>query len=152
MARITVAYMRDLERQVSREEITFSRMVELLNERANENTPEQLLPLIEKVFGPGAAKGCAERLRQIEVEGWTPEHDDQYDGDELAKASSSYILPEEWRQMIKCTWRKVVPCFFPRWDIDWWKPTPHNRIRELEKGISLGWLKLTGWKERRNKK
>ena len=34
--KITVAYMRDLERQVAKEEITFSRMVELLNERANE--------------------------------------------------------------------------------------------------------------------
>lgn len=31
--KITVAYMRDLEKQVKAEEISYSRMVELLNER-----------------------------------------------------------------------------------------------------------------------
>lgn len=116
------------------------------------SSPEQLLPVIKKVFGSGAAKGCAERLRQIQVEGWTPENDDQYDGGELAKASASYILPEEWRQMIKCTWRKVVPCFFPRWNLDWWKPTPNNRSRDLEKGIALGMAEIDRLKRKEESK
>ena len=34
MARITVAFMRELEQQLQREEITYSRMVEMLNEKA----------------------------------------------------------------------------------------------------------------------
>jgi hypothetical protein len=152
--KISIAYMRDLERQVAKGKITYSRMVELLNERANEpNTsepivssqvyePEYVLNLVESYFGPGAAKGCAERLRQIQVKGFTAENDDQYDGSELAKASASYILPEESRSMVQCAWRKVVPCFFPRWNIDWWKPTPNNRSRELEKGIALGMAEI----------
>lgn len=105
-------------------------------------TSEQLLPIIEKVFGPGCAAICKERKRQIEVESWTPENDDQYDGGELAKASASYILPEESRSMVQCAWRKIVPLFFPRWNIDWWKPTPNNRSRELEKGIALGMAEI----------
>ena len=38
MAKITVAFMRELEQQLQREEITYSRMVELLNEKAKEKT------------------------------------------------------------------------------------------------------------------
>lgn len=114
--------------------------------------PEQLLPIIEKVFGPGAAKGCAERLRQIQIEGWTSENDDQYDGGELAKASASYILPEESRSMVQCAWRKIVPLFFPRWNLAWWKPTPNNRIRELEKGIALGMAEIDRLKRKEEKK
>ena len=66
--KISIAYMRDLERQVAKGKITYSRMVELLNERANEpNTsepivssqvyePEYVLKLVKSYFGPGASK------------------------------------------------------------------------------------------------
>lgn len=33
-----------------------------------------------------------ERRRQIEVEGWTPEHDDQHKPGELARAAAAYLL------------------------------------------------------------
>lgn len=36
---------------------------------------------------------AAERKRQIEVEGWTPEHDDKYDAGELAWAAVCYAAP-----------------------------------------------------------
>ena len=36
MARITVAFMREVEQQLQREEITYSRMVELINEKAKD--------------------------------------------------------------------------------------------------------------------
>ena len=40
--KISTAYIRDLERQVAKGKITYSRMVELLNERANEpNTSDR---------------------------------------------------------------------------------------------------------------
>jgi hypothetical protein len=39
--KITVALMRDLDKQVEREEISYSRMVEILNETANK--PEAML-------------------------------------------------------------------------------------------------------------
>ena len=34
----------------------------------------------------------AERLRQVDGEGWTPEHDDQHRDCELAAAASSYAI------------------------------------------------------------
>lgn len=36
---------------------------------------------------------AAERARQVEKEGWTPEHDDQHDNEELALAACYYALP-----------------------------------------------------------
>ena len=35
---------------------------------------------------------AAERRRQIEVEGWTPEHDDEHSAHELAEAAACYCL------------------------------------------------------------
>lgn len=69
-----------------------------------------------------------ERARQIAVEGWTPEHDDAHDQGELAIAASCYCLvPGK---------RPLVPYLWP-WHLDWWKPTPLNRTRELVKAGAL---------------
>lgn len=38
---------------------------------------------------------AAERRRQIEVKGWTPEHDDTHDLGELSLAAALYALPYE---------------------------------------------------------
>jgi len=35
-----------------------------------------------------------ERQRQVDAEGWTPEHDDKYTNDELPSAAVSYALPD----------------------------------------------------------
>lgn len=70
-----------------------------------------------------------ERKRQIEVEGYTPEHDDEHVNGELAKAAAVYSMPERKRY----GW---VSAFWP-WDLRFWKPTPENRIRELVKSASL---------------
>jgi hypothetical protein len=83
---------------------------------------------------------AAERRRQIEVEGWTPEHDDQYDGAELAHAASCYALwcpdttPERPAGDVK-----FIPDLFP-WRADWFKPTHY--LRDLEKA---GALLLAEW-------
>ena len=34
----------------------------------------------------------AERLRQVECENWSPEHDDRHDGGELLRAGTLYYL------------------------------------------------------------
>ena len=47
MAKITEAYLKDLLSQVAQEKITFSRMVELLSEKAHENEIESLRELID---------------------------------------------------------------------------------------------------------
>lgn len=37
---------------------------------------------------------AAERHRQIDKEGWTPEHDDEHEGEELALAAACYAMPD----------------------------------------------------------
>ncbi|EPX3567581.1 hypothetical protein ACWY5J_003800 [Pseudomonas aeruginosa] len=62
----------------------------------------------------------AERRRQVEAEGWTPEHDDQHADGQMAVAAGYYALacgfPHE---------RDIalghVPQYWP-WDARWWKP------------------------------
>lgn len=101
-------------------------------------SPEQLLALIDKVFGPGCASICKERKRQIEVEGWTAENDDEYKKEEFSYASASYILPDKSRFVTAKSmgFKSIVPDFWP-WLVRWWKPTPDNRTRELSKGGAL---------------
>ena len=78
-----------------------------------------------------------ERQRQIEVEGWTKEHDAEHINDDLALAAVCYTIPSELRHYSYCPLRKErVPDFWP-WDKKWWKPCPENRIRELVKAGAL---------------
>lgn len=87
---------------------------------------------------------AAERARQIAVEGWTPGHDDEHDGDELADAAACYALSADRRVMESKTtsltpWtqeRRCVPKDWP-WEVWAWKPTPDDRIRELVKAGAL---------------
>ena len=78
-----------------------------------------------------------ERQRQIEVEGWTKEHDVEHTNNALAFAAVCYTIPSEYRQYSYCPLRKErVPNFWP-WDKEWWKPCPEDRIRELIKAGAL---------------
>lgn len=68
----------------------------------------------------------AERQRQIDVEGWTPEHDDtEHLPDELALAAASYVCADEG---------DAPPAIWP-WDWKWWKPK--SRRRNLVKAAAL---------------
>ena len=71
-----------------------------------------------------------ERQRQIEVEGWTPEHDDEHDCGEMAAAGASYALFDP--SMLEGDWE---PSFWP-WDKKWWKPSEYQ-IRNLVKAGAL---------------
>ncbi|MFU6543340.1 hypothetical protein ACM793_03965 [Pseudomonas aeruginosa] len=63
----------------------------------------------------------AERRRQITAEGWTPEHDDEHNGGELADAAACYALwagginPGNWRE------------FWP-WAPEWLKHSEPRRM------------------------
>ena len=70
-----------------------------------------------------------ERRRQIETEGWTAEHDKQQAIGELALAASCYAIIPELRPV------ELPPPHWP-W-IGAWKPTPNDRIRELQKAGAL---------------
>lgn len=79
----------------------------------------------------GADLIAAERQRQIDVEGWTPEHDATHRNDDLALAAVCYAMPEHVRgpgDDILRAWP---------WPAHFWNPTPDDRVRELTKAGAL---------------
>jgi len=70
----------------------------------------------------------AERNRQIEMEGWTRDHDDEHDTGQLAAAAAAYALEasllfpdvrtDEHQRLIQRIWP---------WDSQWWKPKDKRR-------------------------
>lgn len=72
-----------------------------------------------------------ERLRQVQKEGWDEDHDDTHVDGELARAAACYLVP---LRLVK----DHPPLLWPEsWDWEWWKPSPDNRIRDLEKAGAL---------------
>jgi hypothetical protein len=70
-----------------------------------------------------------ERCRQIESEGWTPEHDDAHAHGELAGAAACYAIQSTDH------WAKIqIPTLWP-WAAGWWKPTTPRR--DLIKAAAL---------------
>lgn len=51
-------------------------------------------PVGRESLSKAAQDVLAERRRQVEVEGWTPEHDDEHGQHELAHAAACYAYPE----------------------------------------------------------
>lgn len=83
---------------------------------------------VQDVAGSPAIKAiAAERRRQIEKEGWTPEHDDKYTSGELLEAATCYALHNGGEL-------DDAPGAWP-WSRDFWKPT--SRQRDLEKAGAL---------------
>lgn len=79
----------------------------------------------------GAELIATERRRQVEAEGWTPDHDDGHNDKELRWAAACYLLSgeitidgEDFR--LRC---------WP-WADFWWKPSP-DPIRNLVKAGAL---------------
>tara|TARA_R110002049_G_scaffold73666_16_gene190280 strand:- start:774 stop:1604 length:831 start_codon:yes stop_codon:yes gene_type:complete len=63
----------------------------------------------------------AERQRQIDAEGWTPEHDDEHGAGEMAAAAGCYAF-----HAALGGWPDLSPYLWP-WDKAWWKPTTPRR-------------------------
>ena len=96
---------------------------------------------------------AAERIRQQNEEGWTPEHDDDHEDAEMARAAACYAMPPKHRKMENRTEihdnargladppeeypvKVRVPRDWP-WDAEWWKPKPDDRRREIIKACAL---------------
>lgn len=75
----------------------------------------------------GAALIATERKRQIEQEDWTPEHDDEHDRGELARAAICYSKAMDADEGPSEGWP---------WELGWWKPT-NDRVRNLVKAGAL---------------
>ena len=90
------------------------------------------LPIDTLVEGGYALIGSnlitAERIRQKEVEGWTLEHDDQFEDRELASAAMCYAEPG----INERSWNLAR---WP-WSPEWWKPSS-DPIRNLTKAGAL---------------
>jgi hypothetical protein len=90
-----------------------------------------------------AADVLAERRRQIEKEGWTPEHDDQHEDGDLAGAAAAYAYAGaiHERRYIKelhgpFTAQMILGGLWPAsWDWQWWKPK--SRRRDLVRAAAL---------------
>ncbi|EOJ0063237.1 TPA: hypothetical protein ACXI7E_000464 [Pseudomonas aeruginosa] len=77
----------------------------------------------------------AERKRQVEAEGWTPEHDDEHADGQMAQAAGCYALHAGG---IGTDWpdgRQNGSALFWPWDKDSWKPTTPRR--DLVKACAL---------------
>ena len=85
---------------------------------------------------PGIDGIAMERIRQIKKEGWSPEHDDTHTENQLALAAACYALPLKFLVRSTKYPYQVIDDLWP-WERKWWKPTPDNRIRELEKAGAL---------------
>ena len=73
-----------------------------------------------------------ERKRQIEVEGWTAEHDSKHVCGELTDAAVCYAIRRYWRTRYDSFLKALWP-----WDSKYWKPTQDDRIKELAKAGAL---------------
>lgn len=82
---------------------------------------------------------AAERRRQIDAEGWTPEHDDGHDGGEMLTAAWCYMQrhadADMWGGNAAAEINSLpAPARWP-WDREWWKPK--NRRRDLIRAAAL---------------
>ncbi|QAY96685.1 hypothetical protein CWB41_13890 [Methylovirgula ligni] len=77
-----------------------------------------------------------ERRRQVEVKGWTPEHDDRHEGGEIAGAAACYIMENLLVHApgLRAVIKKTIEMLWP-WAHHWWKPK--DRRRNLVKAGAL---------------
>jgi hypothetical protein len=79
----------------------------------------------------GAELIAAERQRQLEKEGWTPEHDSTHDDGSLVVAAICYAR-------IRCSHPAIKTSVSPSWpwELEGWKPSS-DQIRNLVKAGAL---------------
>ena len=85
----------------------------------------------------GAELIAEERQRQIDAEGWTPEHDDTHNTGQLAFAAACYA-DYAAHQAAKVSFDERSAAEYRQWpwDVAWWKPSA-SPIRNLVKAGAL---------------
>lgn len=83
-------------------------------------TGEKVAELQQRLQQSALADVMTERQRQIDAEGWTPQHDDEHTGGEIADAAACYArLGSGWSVWGVLRW-------WP-WEKDWLKPSEPRR-------------------------
>lgn len=84
----------------------------------------------------------AERKRQIEVEGWTPEHDDKHANGELADGACAYAMTNTMVDLIGDSWGHDMHLHFWPFELNYYKKNfnedeGESRIRDLVKAGAM---------------
>lgn len=81
----------------------------------------------------------SERQRQVDVEGWTPEHDDTHEEGEMAAAAACYAAPFRVFKAVERAGRDYAPfiMYVDGWPFHdrWWNPK--DRRRDLVRAAAL---------------
>lgn len=73
-----------------------------------------------------------ERLRQLQEEGWTPEHDDTWREGELANSAAAYAMTYEMRDYLGHHNLETIFSFRS----EWWKPARNDSYDERKKELA----------------
>lgn len=101
---------------------------------SNKSTEQATLTGVERI--------AIERQRQLEAEGWTPEHDDKHNISEMACAAACYAMGRKlivFNGYLRGIGFEGEPRLWKIWpwdQPDYWKPS-NNPIRNLEKAGAL---------------
>lgn len=87
----------------------------------------------------------SERQRQMEVEGWSIEHDDSYHEGEMAIAAASYAMPVSAKPV-----HKDYPPFYWPWSLKWWKPSTYRRNLVKAAALIIAEIERLDRKEKRS--
>lgn len=94
------------------------------------------MKFIEITEDSGVGRIAQERLRQVQEEGWTPDHDDEHKNGQMALAGALYATPvamyQEYRHARGVSFADAWP-----WDEKWDKRDKGSRLRNLEKAGAL---------------
>ncbi|HHJ1522755.1 TPA: hypothetical protein ACQGZX_001208 [Pseudomonas aeruginosa] len=100
----------------------------------------QLLSILADVPGNSVPQAWldvqAERRRQVEAEGWTPEHDDEHACDEIAAFACFYAMPpaaRDWDTSSTGYGDTLGEAILP----EGWEPKTGDRRREMVKACAL---------------
>jgi hypothetical protein len=90
---------------------------------------------ISRKFSAAMQAVIAERFRQVEVEGWSVEHDDEHQTGELARAGAAYAINAPAHVgLCRLSPFEITLKVWP-WSNEWWKPGGFRR--DLIKAAAL---------------
>lgn len=85
----------------------------------------------------GVSLISTERERQVDLEGFWPNEDLCYKDNELVRAAACYLCTPFLESWITAEGKNFISSGFWPFQETWWKPSPQDRIRELQKAGAL---------------